>query len=242
MLNEELRVQEAEELFFEIVNDFIEENYVVSKDHQMTDEEAYITSIIMDHFIENYKIPDLQESVIETMTGRDINDSLYEELAFVLLDEGLGKYVAGAAHGIRNIVSKIRASRATSAKDKAKSSYEKHLASPGSRKTKADVEASKEKGKDYGTGAKGEFKKSFSQARIETMKKRAERAKQTMKDAETRRKSAVGKHQANKAKSEILAKKVDQGVENIKNKIKDTVSRGAAKVGSKIGSVAGRFA
>lgn len=237
----EEQIQDSQELFFTILENFIEDHYTVSEDHEMTEEDAYVVSILMDHFMESYRHPTLQESTIEIISGRDINEALYDELADILLDESVGKFVAGAAHGIRNFLSKVRANRATSSKEKAKAGYEKHLA-PGSKKTKADVASKEHEKTDYGSGAKGSFKQAFAQSKVDVMKRRADKAKERMRAKETERKSATAKHQSNLAKSDALAKKIDTGVQNIKKKVKDKIASGAAKVGSVIGKAAGAVA
>lgn len=236
----EEQIQDTQELFFTILDDFVTEHYNVSEDHEMTEEDAYVVSVLMDHFMENFRFPTLNESVIETITGRDINEALYEELADVLLDESIGSFVAGAAHGIRNAVSKFKANRATASKEKAKAGYEKHLATKT--KTKGDVAKDTANKTQYSDSVKGSFKKALAHSTADTMQQRAQKAKEKMKAKETERKSAVAKHQSNQQKTTNLAKKIDKGVDNIKNKVKDKIKSGAAKVGGVLGKVVGTVA
>lgn len=234
----EEQIEDRSELFLTILDDFITENYDLNEKYEMKEEDAYIVSIMMDHFNESFKFPSLNESVMESVTGQDINQALYLELAEQLMDESIGSFVAGAAHGIRNALSKYKAKRATSTKQKAKSEFEKHTTNPGSKsapKLKADTAHKEQQKKTYASGVMGTAKKSFDQARVTANKARAEKARSAMKSAETARKSATAKHQTNVARTGALARKIDKGVENIKNRVKSAVTSGAAKVGGFLG-------
>lgn len=231
----EEQIEDRSELFLTILDDFITENYDLNEKYEMTEDDAYIVSIMMDHFNESFKFPSLNESVMESVTGQDINQALYQELAETLMDESIGTFVAGAAHGIRNALSKFKANRATAGKQKAKSEFEKHTVKPGSNKLKADAAHKELQSKSYKSGVMGTAKKSFDQARVAANKARAEKAKSAMKTAETARKSATAKHQSNVAKSGALAHKIDKGVENVKNRVKSAITTGAAKVGGFLG-------
>jgi len=237
ILTEE-QIEDRQELFLTILDDYITENFNIGEKYEMTEEDAYIFSIMQEHFEDNFRFPTRQESVWESVTGLDINHALYEEIAEQMMDESIGTFVAGAAHGIRNALSKRKADRATSSKEKSKSEFEKHVTNPGSKgvhKYKADAEQQALSAKKYASGVMGTAKKAFDQGRVTANKARAEKAKSTMKSAETARKSSVAKHQSNVAKTGALASKIDKGVENIKNKVKSAVTAGAAKVGGFLG-------
>ena len=238
----EEQIQDRNEVFFTILDDFITEHYNVHEDYEMTEEDAYITSILWEYFCENFRWPTLKESAIEAMTHKDINHDLYEELAEILLDESVGKFVAGAAYGIRNWLSGRKASRATAQKQKAAAGFEKYRASPRSNKTIADVMQKKHDATNYGGGISGAVKKGYQQSKITAIQNKASAAKNVMRAAETKRKSAVAKHQVNVARSTALSNKIDTGIQNIKNKVKSSVMSGASKIGSVFGSAAGKFA
>lgn len=238
LISEELQ-QEREEILLHILDDFIQENYEVPEDYVMTEEDAYIFSIVYDHFMENYKFPDVNDVILESVTGYDVNTPLYEELYDVLLDESIGSFVAGAAHGIRNLLSKRAADSATKEKEKASKSFEKHTTSPSSNKLKADVAQAKFNKSSAPTTPTGTFKHAYEQGKISAAKAKAEKAKAAKMAAETKRKSKVAKHQSNVAKTQQLAKKIDTGVENVKNRAKKAVSAGAERVGGILGKAVG---
>lgn len=241
----EEQVLDNQELFFSIMDNWVNENYEIDEDYEPTDEDNYIFSLVMDHFVYNYRIPTIMESHLEDITGYDINTPLYEEMMETLLDESVGTFVAGAVHGIRNTFSGIKADSAREGKEKAKKGFEKHLANPGSKskpKFKVDDAQKAHEKTNFGTGAYSDAKKAFGQAKLDAQKQRALKAQQAMKSAEAKRKSALGKHQSNVAKTGQLANKIDTGISNIKNKTKQAISAGASRIGGFLGKVAGRLA
>lgn len=243
-VNEELQL-ERQELFFQILDDFISENYEVDEDYVMTEEDAYITSILLDYFEENYKFPTLEESTLEAITGYDTNTKLYEELAYILMDESVGTFVAGAAHGIRNFLSARAAKKATAQKDKAKEAFGKYTTNPNTKKKpqlKVDVAQKQHDATDYGKGVVGTVKKAFNQGKIDKTREKAEKARSVMQAAETKRKSAVAKNQNNRAKTGALANRIDTGISNVQNRVKQAISTGASRVGGFLGRAAGAFA
>ena len=238
----EEQIEDRQAIFYNILDNFLEENYEVDEDYEMTEEDAYIVSIIEDYFNENFKFPTIQESVLEDITSYDINTELYNELAEALLDETIGTFVAGARHGIRNAVSGFKSHMATNQKMKAKNKFEKHITNAGSKTKpvfKADVDQNQHNNKDFGKGLKGTLSQSFSQARIDVRKKKAENARNAMLNAERNRKSAFGKHQMNKSKTGKLANKIDTGILNVKNKVKHAITAGAQRVGGILGRAVG---
>lgn len=238
----EEQIQEREEVFFHIVNDFLEENYEVDEDYVMTEEDAYITSVILEYFEEKYKFPTLQESTLEAITNYDINTKLYEELYYILLDESIGTFVAGAAHGIKNLLAKRSVNKAIAKKEKTKAEFEKHLENPGSKnkpKYKADTLQKKFEKKDFGEGPVSGFKRSFEQEKINKAREKAEKAKRAKETAETQRKSALGKYQHQQYKTGELAKRIDTGISNIKNRAKAAINTGAARIGGILGKAVG---
>lgn len=242
-VNEELQ-QERQEIFLHILDDFINENYEVDEDYQMTEEDAYITSILLDYFEENYKFPTIEESTLEAITGYDTNTKLYEELQYALMDESIGTFVAGAAHGVRNAISAIQRNRAISAKHVAKAEHDRQLTNPGTKKKpiyKADVAQKQHDKTNFDSGIVGNLKKGFSQGKIDKAREKATKAKQVMDAAETKRKSLQAKHSNNVAKTGALANKIDTGISNVKNRVKQAISTGASRVGGILGRAVGRI-
>lgn len=242
----EEQIEDRRELFFKILDDFIEENYDVSEDYVMTEEEAYITSIILEYFEENYRFPTLQEAAYESMTGYDINTPLYEELYDVLLDESIGSFVAGARYGIKDFLAKKAKDRASTQAKSAKATSQKMTG-------KADKAAASAAKSANGKGILGKAKASYAANKSAAISDRAAKAKAVYKAAETNRKSKQATSQNVSGRRGALAQRVDQGVENLKNKAKsgieaakskakDAIEKGASKVGGFLGRVAGKFA
>ena len=238
VLSEELQ-ELRQETILTILDDFIQENYDVSEDYQMTEEDAYITSIIIEHFEHNFRFPTIEESILESVTGYDVNEELYVELYDVLMDESIGSFVAGAAHGIRNAISGIKASAAKRSKESATQKLQKHMTTPQSRTTRASAAEKEFKTAQKKGEAGGTIKQAFQQGRIDAAKQRADKAKESWKAAESRRKSSVAKHQMNVAKTGELAKKIDTGIENVKRKSREAVTAGAARVAGILGKAVG---
>ncbi|MCK9369173.1 hypothetical protein M0R04_04465 [Candidatus Dojkabacteria bacterium] len=230
----EQQIADRDELFFTIINEFVEDNYEIDDDYVMTEEDAYITSIVMDYFEENFKYPTLMESVLEDITGYDINEDLYKELTEILLDESIGTFVAGAAHGIRNAVSAYKSSSAS--KNKLKTVTKDIVAQKRLKDFKGTPKPS------VTPGAVGAGKAEFIAQKGAAIQKRAEKARATRVSAETKRKSLVGKHQSNKAKTGQLADKIDTGIKNVKNRVKSAITTGAQRIGGFMGRVAGHLA
>lgn len=118
----EEQVLDRDELFFTILNDFIEENYDVDEDYIMEDEDLTMTAILYEHFEENFKIPTLEESALEDITGYDINEELYIDIYTALLDESVGSKIAGVRYGVQNFMANREASRAKKLYNKASAS------------------------------------------------------------------------------------------------------------------------
>jgi hypothetical protein len=238
----EEQIEDRQDLFYTILDNFIEENYDVDEDYEMTDEDAYIVSIIEDYFNENYKFPTLEESVLEDITSYDINTELYQEIFESLLDETIGTFVAGARHGISNVVSKFKSNIAAGNKNREKRKFEKHITNPGTKSKpilKADIAQKQHNSTNFGKGFKGTLSQAYSQGRIDVRKKKAENARKAMQNAETSRKKAFSKHQTNIAKTGKLANRIDTGISNVKNKVKHAITAGAQRVGGILGRAMG---
>jgi hypothetical protein len=227
----EQQIQDRAELFFELIAELTEELYDVSDDHEPTEEDMYITSILMDHFIETLKVPSLNESIHWAVTGIDPNQDLYDELIDAILDESIGSAVASAVHGVSGVVAnigkKLAQRKAASLKQKASAAKQKATAAAGAAK-----KASKQ------TGIVGAIKSGFYKAKAQKLAQKSEKATTKASIAATNRDAASNKAKAVQSRKSRLAGKIDTGIQNIKSKAKTAVMGGA----SKIGSIAGRLA
>jgi predicted nucleic-acid-binding protein len=234
MILTEEQITQREEDLLGLIEAISEDMDPLAEDYEMTEEDAYIASIVMEHFVENYEQPTMREAVTMSLMGYDINDELYEEVIEMMLDESVGTFVAGAAHGIRKALSGFSASRAKSAAQKTKM---RKTAITG--KYKAATASAK---KSPTGGALGGVRAAFHASKTAKLGDRATSADAKASQAASKAKSAAGKHQSNVAKSTALAHKVDTGISNVKNKVTGAVKSGAKKFGSALGKLAGRFA
>ena len=225
-LTEEQKNQ-REGLFFEFIEIMAQELYnEVNENYEISEEEAYLASLMMEHFVENYIFLSLKESAILALTGaEDPNLELYEEFIDLALDESLGGAVSGAVHGIRNLINKYRAKRAAGAAASTLKSHEKLYNKM--RSAKKDAKKA--------TGLSGTFKK----AKAASLEKRRNVAFDKASSAYTASKDAQSKHIQGLQKRAELKRKIDTGVSNIKNKVKGAVKSGAERVASVAGRVAG---
>jgi hypothetical protein len=243
----EQQIEDRQEIFFTILSDFIEENYEVPEDYVMTEEDAYITSIVMEYFEENFKFPTLEESYLEGITNYDINTPLYEEVYYALLDETIGGFIAGAAHGIKNFLTGVKATKAKIQRDSAERRFGKHLVGGSLDKKKGldkqtthvDLSQKAHDTKDFGKGIIGNVKKSFSQGKIDAVKKRTDSAKQALVNARNKAKTAGDVHDLGLRNKNKLASKIDTGIKNVQNRVKQAISTGASRIGGFMGKVAG---
>lgn len=226
----------SEDLFMSLVEAVADEYYDMNEEYEMTDEDAYITSIFMEHFIENYKHLTLKESAYQALTGVDANEALYEEMITMMLDESLGSFVAGAAHGYRNYIAKrknIKAGKAaSSAMDKQKSIS-----------TKKSSAAIKFTGKKYSakntkvkaSGLKG----TYQQSKLDTLISKHKAAQELTDHLQAHQRNTKTALDAHHEHTKDLAKKIDSHISALKDKIKTKVTSGAHKLASVAGRVAG---
>lgn len=213
----EQQIKDRTELFFELISDLSEDLYDVSDDHEPTEEDLYITSIVMEHFIETIKVPSLNESVQWVVTGQDPNRELYNELIDVMLDEGIGSMIAGVAHGVQGVAAKV-----------GKALAQRRAASL---KQKASAAKAKAKQTKNAPGVIGALKRGFYQAKAEKLSTKASKAA-------TNRDAAVNKVKAVQSRRSRLAKRIDTGIQNVKNRVKSAITGGAASIGAAAGRLA----
>lgn len=216
----EQQIQDRSELFLELISDIAEELYEVSEDHEPTEDELYIASILMDHFVENLKVPTLNESVMLSVTGIGPNQDLYEEMIELMLDESLGSMVAGAVYGIQNKIADYRRNRMEKkvgvAQAKAKAA----------RLKSQEAQKASQRSTPFGA-AKAEFLKN----KAKVLANKRETAKGKFAQRISSQVNVQNKRQG-------LASKIDTGISNIKQKAKSAIAAGAGK----LGALAGRFA
>ena len=232
----EEQIQEREEIFFTILNDFIEENFEVDEDYVMTEEDAYVTSVMLEYFEENFKFPTLKESALEAITGYDINTPLYEEMYLALLDESIGKFVAGARYGIQNFLARKNQERLSAKADVARTKSKEAAAT--AKETEKQFKADTKSG-SFGTGVKGAFKKAYASGGVEKAVAKAKKAKDIAQIKHNKQWDARAKASGIESKREGLANKIDTGISNIKNRVKSAVTTGAQRVGGILGRAFG---
>jgi len=231
----EQKILYREAAFFDLIENLIPDYYNIPDDYEMTEEDAYITSIILDHFIENYKQLNISEELYLEKYDIDINQPLYDEVVSFILDESIGKFVAGAYHALKRVKDKAKyefsKGYAASLKNR-ESAAKKAMASAKTQQTKAAS----------ATGVKGEFKKGLTQARAEKATRKFEKLQAAHGSARATRdmlknplKASKSKQDADKAK---LASKIDTGITNIKKKATDKIKSGVNRLGSAIGRFA----
>jgi hypothetical protein len=224
-LNEEQMAQ-REELFLELMETIAEELYESNPEYEMTEEDAYIASEIMEHFIENYVQLSLKESAILTLTGQeDPNQDLFEEIIELALDESIGGAVAGAVHGISNFLSGARKKRAAGAAAGAQKAHDSTYD-----KMRAAQKAAKGSSGLVGT---------FRRAKAASLEKRRGAAFDYAQAAHSKSQSSAAAHTQSLKKRVGLKQKIDTGISNIKNKVTGAVKRGAERVAGAAGRVAG---
>lgn len=233
----EAEIVKREDIFFELVEDITKEYYPDVKVEPLTEEDAYLLSIMLEHFVENYKNPTLHETYIATMMGQeepDHNDELYEEIVDILLDESIGSKIATVAHGIQHFLSGRQ--HAKLAKKSAATAARLNVA-----KRKAGEYAKKLRGQKKSTGILGSIKTGWQKDRSNVLKSRTAAAKSTHDIAHGKTQAALAKHQDIGAKRAGLAHKIDTGLSNIKKKVTGTIHKGASRLGAAASRVASMF-
>jgi len=215
----EQQIAFREEIFFNLVEEITNEVYEIQEGYEITDEDLYITSILLDYFIDNYRNASITEAVAHTVNETDVNDELYQEIYNIILDESVGKFIAGAVYGIKDKLAALRQKRAGAKADKSGEAL---------RKAKA---AAKTAAKAKPTGVMGAVKSSYHKAKVDKM---------SAKDQAAREKFGKRVSTAMKvsAKRQGLASRIDTGISNIKKKVKSAVTTGASRVGAAIGRMA----
>lgn len=227
----EQQISNRESLFLEIIEELCSDLYNVSNDHEATEEDLYIASILMDHFVESLRLPSLDESVTWAITGMDPNTDLYEEIIDSMLDESVGSMVASAVHGVGGVLSQMKKRMAQKSASSAKTAA-------SAARSKAQAAQQKAKASSKATGILGTIKSSFHKAKAAKLAGKAQAASLKASQAATNREAAANKAKAVQTRKSRLAQKIDTGISNIKSKVKSAITSGA----SRLGGAAGRLA
>lgn len=230
MLTEE-QVNHREDLFLDLIEQVADEAYDMNESYEMTEEDAYITSIIMEYFIENYKQPTLKESAFMSLTGTDINEELYVEVIDMLLDESVGTFVAGAVHGLRTVMAHIKSKQASKSSAGTRAAYKARVG-------KTAI-ANKALARHKSTSPIGKLKATYLKSKAAETQGKEDKAASRNDAAVDRELKMKQAHTAAKAKKTSLANKIDTGITNAKNKVKSGASRFAHAIARGAGKVAG---
>lgn len=224
---------QSEDLFIALVEAVSTEHYDMNEQYEMTEDDAYITSILMDYFVENYHHLTLKESAVQALTGVDVNEALFDELIELMLDESIGTFVAGAAHGIKNYMAKNKANKATN----------KYRSTLGAQKSLGGKLGAAKLAPTADTSTLGgKIKAGFQTAKIGGLSNRYEKSKGSTQAAAQSSRDAQGEMRKQAADTAGLATKIDTGITNVKNKFKSAINTGASKLGTVAGRVAGAIA
>lgn len=232
MLLTERQLTQVEEQFVALLENIIDEHYEVDPAHETTEEDLYITSVVLEHFVENYRLMNVNESIFSSVYGVDPNTSLYMEIEEMLLDESVGKFVAGAVHGIGGLIAKLAKKKA-----QRKAAGAKVAASMAKQKATTTAKAAKA-GEKTNKGLMGVVKSGFQQARAQKSAEKSDAAQTRASVAASERDAAANRAKAAEARKKKLANKIDTGIQDIKNKAKEKITAGAHRIGSAIGRLA----
>ena len=226
----EEEIQQRQDTFLEFVETMAEELYEgLDEDYEMTEEDAYYASIMMEHFVENYVQLSLKESAVLALTGQeDPNQELFEEYIEMALDESIGGVVAGAVHGIKNLLSRRKAKKAAAGAAGAKASANV-------------IKGKMQKADKAAKGSKG-LSGVFKQAKAAKLASRHEKSVEKSAAAQNAARAASKEHRSSLKARASLKSRIDTGVSNVKKKVVGAVKSGANKVAAAAGRVAGSLA
>jgi len=225
----EEEIQQRQDTFLEFIQTMADELYEgLDEEYELTEEDAYLASIMMEHFVDNYTQLTLKESATLALTGQeDPNQELFEEFIEMALDESIGGAVAGVVHGIKNLLSRRKAKKASAGAAGAKASANVIKA----KAAKADKDAKGSK------GLVGVFK----QAKAAKLAARHDKSIDKSAAAQNAARAASRQHRSSLKARASLKSKIDTGISNVKKKVVGAVKSGAEKVASAAGRVAGSF-
>ena len=237
----EEEVLERDEIFFNILEQFIDDTYDVSDDYMMDDDNEAMVEAVKEYFDSTFRFPTLRESALESYAGYDINNDLYEELSELMLDESIGGVIAGARFGVKQALAGYRKNRASSQWNAAKQKHDKL-----EMKSKSNMNQNNQS--------------SFQRAKAARIQSRVNSAKTSRDAALTKKKSTAAAQQNTMGRRNSMANKIDTGIQSGIQKVKDTgtaiknravelknkaiekKNKAKEKIGGFFGDIAGRFA
>lgn len=216
----EAQVSIRESEFLDLVECITKETYTLEEGYVMSEDDEIMFEAVLDYFVERYKEATMEEACKAIATGKDVNEDLYIEIVEALLDESIGGFIAGAAHGIGNALAKRKNA-------KAQDTASKHLVKAQTSTDKSNAHAT-----SGGSGllhkVKGAFLKAKATSATDKFHKSAANANTTANAARAKR-----------AKSAGLASKIDTHIAKVKAKVKTAGSDLAVKAATAAGKALG---
>lgn len=254
MILTEQQITQREQIFFDLMENIVEDFFDVENLPETIEEDEYMTSVLMDFFVENYREPTLAEASQHAMTGIGVNDQLVESVIDLMLDESIGSFIAGAIHKIKlhkaaNELSLAQADAKhhTKLADKAKSKFDTiHSKAVAANKVKTKQNL---KTKTPSKGLSGSMAKSYQTAKAQALTKRRDTAHAELKQAKEKRNAAIrassdayAKHQdvSSGRERDKLAQHIDTGIANVKHKVTGKIKAGVSKLSAAAHKVAGK--
>lgn len=226
---------ESDLTFLAILESFIDDNYEVDEDYEMTEENLSMVLSLKEYFNESFKVPSASDMILEDITSYDTNSSFYYELNSIMMDESIGKAVAGAMYHIKPLVSKLKADAARRAFQKASQEHER-MKTVQTQKT-----------------SQAPDKSAFQRAKEARIGKRVAAAGEARAKALSTQRAAIAKQGNIEGRKTAMGNKIDTAIqqkkENIikragelKDKAKNAIRAGKDKVAGFFGDIAGRLA
>lgn len=237
MENNRVEITENDKLFLDMMQNFVDYQYEVDEDYEPTDEDNYIFSIIYEYFLENFQEPTSDDLILEEISGYDVNEKLYEEIFQVLMDESVGKFVAGAVHGAKNLALKGGKAYAKFALNRARDKEKANVSK--SKAYNRDVKKIEKAGTEKISSPMADAQKAYRQQKQNVLAKKAEKAVMKRKAQGVASQRASGKLVAHQQKTSDLAKRIDKGISDFKQKTKNKINAGVQKVAGIMGRAAG---
>lgn len=239
MENTQVEITENDKLFLNMMENFVDYQYEIDEDYQVTEDDQYIFSIIYEHFLENFKEPGSDDIILEDITGYDVNEKLWEEIHQVLLDESIGKYVAGAIHGMKHVALQGGKAYAKFALDRARA---KERAKTGkSRNYNKQVKNIAKAGTEKISSPMKDAQAAYRAQKQNVLAQKADKAVTKRKAMGVASQRASGKLTYHKQKTSDLATKIDKGISDLKQRTKQRINTGVQRVAGILGRAAGHI-
>lgn len=216
----EARVSIRESEFLDLVECITKETYTLEEGYTMSENDEIMFEAVLAYFVEHYKEATMEEACKAIATGKDVNEDLYLEIVEAILDESIGGFIAGAAHGIGNALAKRKNA-------KAQDTASKHLVRAQTSTDKSNAHAT-----SGGSGLLHKVKGAFLKAKASSAQDKFHKSAQTANVTHAAQ-------QAKKAKSVGLASKIDAHIAKAKAKVKTAGTNLATGAASAAGRALG---